>query len=206
MASLSVRSAGRRLLLAAGMIILAASAAARDHRGPPPYGPTSVRVDVQMYGQGELNIKRWLEKYGGIDTDHYYLTGVVVHANGHHRGYGGHALLRVGSNYSPRIELRPGSNHIRAPRYDDGKWRLYVREGAQVHAVTLLIEPRQRYAYDRGYDLGHYRNDDYGRRWDDGHRAPPPYEDHTDDYPRQPSPPLGSPLDRPHHHDHHCRH
>ena len=202
----SVWSRGGRILLAVGLIWLAASASARDHRGQSPHGPQSVHVDVQMYGQGELNIKRWLEKYGGIDTDHYTLTGVVVHANGHHRGYGGHALLRIGSIYSPRIELRPGSNHIRAPRYDDGKWRLYVREGAQVHAVTLLIEPRQRYAYDRRYDGDQDRHYDHDRRRDDGYLVSPPDEHHRDDDPRQPLPPAGSPFDRPHHHDRHCRH
>jgi len=202
MASSAVWSASRRIVLALGMISIAASASARDYRGHAPDGPQSVRVDVQMYGQGELNIKRWLEKYAGIDTDHYYLTGVVVHASGHHRGYGGHALLRVGSNYSPRIELRPGANHIRAPRFDDGKWRLYVREGAQVHAVTLLFEPRQVHAYDRRYDDDHGRRYDYDRRWDNGYRTPPPYEDH----PAQPWPPSGSPLGRQHHHDRHCRH
>lgn len=202
MTSSSAWCRGARILLAIGVVSMAASVSARDHRGHSPHGPQSVRVDVQMYGQGELNIKRWLEKYAGVDTDHYYLTGIVVHADGHHRGYGGHALLRVGSNYSPRIELRPGSNHIRAPRYDDGKWRLYVREGAQVHAVTLLIEPRQRYAYDRRYDGGHDRHFDHGRRWDDGHGVPPRYEDS----PPLPWRPSGSPIDRPHHHDRHCRH
>lgn len=199
MTSLSAWSTGGRILFTVGMIALAASAFARDHRGHPPYGPQSVRVAVQMYGQGELNIKRWLEKYADIDTDQYYLTGVVVHANRQHRGYGGHALLRVGSNYSPRIELRPGSNHIQAPRYDDGKWRLYVREGAQVHAVTLLIEPRQRYAYDQRYDRGydHGDNYDYYRRWDDGYHGQPP----PADYPREAWPPTGAPLGRPHQHD-----
>lgn len=157
MTSLSIWSTGGRILLAVGMISFASTESARDHRGQVPSGPQSVRVDVQMFGQGELNIKRWLEKYAGIDTNQYYLTGVVVHADGHHRGYGGHALVRVGSNYSSRIELRPGANHIQAPPYDDGKWRLYVREGAQVHAVTLLIEPRQRYSFNRPYDDGYGR-------------------------------------------------
>lgn len=155
-------------------------------------GQQSYRVDVNMYGNGELNIKRWLEKYAGLDADHYYLTGVTVHASPAHRGYGGHALLRVGSNYAPRIDLRPGHNFIPAPRYDDGKWRLYVREGAQVHAVTLHVQPRERYAYDRGagygYDNG-YRDDDYNGRHDD--QWPPRHR---------------SRFDRHHQHDRYCRH
>ena len=185
-----------RALLAAGLLLLTAFASAGQYGGPGAYGSQSYRVDVRMYGQGELNIKRWLKKYAGIDTDHYYLTGVLVHTDDHHSGYrdgyersygggyGGHALLRVGSNYSPRIELRPGTTHIRAPRYDDGKWRLYVREGAQVSAVTLMVEPRVRHTYQR------------------------PYSDHHDDHGRyrDPWPSHGSPFDRRHRHDRYCRH
>ena len=141
-------------------------------------GQQSFRVDVNMYGNGELNIKRWLEKYAGIDPDHYYLTGVIVHSARGHHGYGGHALLRVGSNYAPRTELRPGHNFIPAPRYDDGKWRLYVREGAQVHAVTLQVQPRVRYSHAPGY-----RNDGWRRER-----------------------PAGRPFDRHHQHDRWCRH
>ncbi len=178
------RSTGVRILLAAGLFCLAASASAGDRRD---HGRQSVRVDVQMYGQGELNIKRWLEKYARIDTDHYYLTGVVVHANGRHRGPGGHALLRIGSNYSPRIGLRPGSNHIQAPRYDDGKWRLYVREGAYVHAVTLLIEPRWRHGPGRNYDRGY--DHDYERRFDRDYER-----NHDRDYRHNLGPQHGSPL------------
>lgn len=187
-----VRSSNR-LLVALLLLAAAGNAAAGGYYGG---GQQSFQVDVNIYGNGELNIKRWLEKYAGIDPDHYYLTGIVVHASPNHHGYGGHALLRVGSNYAPRTELRPGHNYIRAPHYDDGKWRLYVREGAQVHAVTLHVQPRERYAYDPGYNRGYDRDHDDRGYW----------RDH-DDRRHDPWPPRhGSPFDRHHQHDRHCRH
>jgi|GEM_PF-2707289 len=180
------------LFMALIFMAIASHAVAGDYyRG----GQQSYRVDVNMYGNGELNIKRWLEKYAGLDTDHYYLTGIVVHTSPSHYGYGGHALLRVGSNYAPRTELRPGHNFIPAPRYDDGKWRLYVREGAQVHAVTLHVQPRERYTYDRGYGCDRRYDRCYGDQ-DDWRR----YRD--DDRP----PRHGNPFDRHHRHDRYCRH
>lgn len=194
------------LLLALILLACAGNSFAGGYHGG---GQQAYRVDVNMYGNGELNIKRWLEKYAGIDTDHYYLTGIVIHTAPNHYGYGGHALLRVGSNYAPRIDLRPGHNYIPAPAYDDGKWRLYVREGAQVHAVTLHVQPRERYAYGPGYDYGYDRRYDRrydDRRYDDGHR----WRDrddrrrsrHEDQWP----PRHGSPFDRHHRHDRYCRH
>jgi hypothetical protein len=161
----SALRAGRRGLITICLLTITTSVFA-GHRDDNGYGQLSFRVPVNLYGAGELNIKRWLEKYGRIDTDHYYLTGVVVHSANHHYGYGGHALLRVGSNYAPRVDLRPGNNYITAPRYDDGKWRLYVREGAQVHAVTLLVQPR--YGYQPGY--GRQYNPGYHPGYNPGHR------------------------------------
>jgi hypothetical protein len=185
------------LLLALMLLTFAGNGFAGGYHGG---GQQSYRVDVNLYGNGELNIKRWLEKYAGIDTDHYYLTGIVVHASPNHHGHGGHALLRVGSNYAPRIDLRPGHNYIRAPAYDDGKWRLYVREGAQVDAVTLHVQPRERYAYGAAYDYRRGLRHEY--RYDDDHR----WRDH-DDRRHDPWPPRhGRPLDRHHRHDRHCRH
>jgi hypothetical protein len=198
-----VRTRNQLMLALVLMAAAGHAAAGDDYRG----GQQSYRVDVNLYGNGELNIKRWLEKYAGLDADHYYLTGIVVHAASNHHGYGGHALLRVGSNYAPRTELRPGDNYIPAPRFDDGKWRLYVREGAQVHAVTLHVQPRERYAYGPGYDYGrHYdrRFDDHrdrhhDREWDNHHDWRDRHDDHW-------PPRHGSRLGPHHQHDQYCRH
>ncbi|MBM4205774.1 MAG: hypothetical protein FJ194_16765 [Gammaproteobacteria bacterium] len=90
-----------------------------------------------------------------------------------------------------------------------------MREGAQVHAVTLHVQPRERYAYDpgHGYDRRYDRHYDrhYNRRYD--RRYDVYYDrryDHSDDWRRHRDdhwpPRHGSPFDRHHRHDRHCRH
>ncbi|MCP5181561.1 MAG: hypothetical protein H6993_03930 [Pseudomonadales bacterium] len=151
-------------------VIPAVNANAHDNRD-------SVYVDLPVYGSGDFNIGRWLDRHTRFDPDYYQLTGVIVHTASDRRGQGhrnshrrqarydggnGTAVLRIGDHVTSRVALNRGDVFIQAPPYDRGKWRLFLQDGARVRGVTLLVAPR---FADRGYRNRDHHDDGRRRAW-----------------------------------------
>ncbi len=104
-----------------------------------------VRLDipVRIRGDERVHLRRLLKNYYNINPDHYRLRKVVVDSRGRH-DYAS-ARLKVGGEVSDRTRLERGKNHLRAPRYSNGRWVLGLRN-ARVNNIRVVLEPRQRYA------------------------------------------------------------
>jgi len=112
-----------------------------------------VRIDipVRIRGDERVHLRRLLRSYYNINPDHYRLRKVVVDSRGRH--HHASARLKVGGHVSDRTLLERGRNHLRAPRYSNGRWVLGLRN-ARVNNIRVVLEPRQ-----------HLARQDHPRRW-----------------------------------------
>jgi hypothetical protein len=113
-----------------------------------------VRIDIPVHIRGDerVPLRRMLRNYYNINPNHYHLRKVVVDNRGRHRAS---ARLKVGDYVSGRQHLHQGRNHLRAPRYGDGRWVLKLNN-ARVNNIRVVLEPKH-----------HYAAKHYPRRWMD---------------------------------------
>lgn len=112
-----------------------------------------VRLDipVRIRGDERVHLRRLLRNHYNIDPNNYRLRKVVVDSRG--RNHYASARLKVGGQMADRTRLERGKNHLRAPRYSNGRWVLGLNN-ARVNNIRVVLEPRKRYA-----------RHDHPRRW-----------------------------------------
>ena len=123
-----------------------------------------VRIDVpvRIRGDERIHLRRLLSDYYGINPRHYRLKKVVIDNRSRHGAY---ARLRVGNQVTNARYLSRGRNHLRAPRYGDGRWVLGVQD-ARINNIRLVLEPKYNWAYnDRPHRQPRPWFEDGYRRW-----------------------------------------
>jgi len=100
-------------------------------------------IPVRLRGNDRLRIGRALNRHYNIDLDHYNIRKVVFK----NRSRNATATLRVGHYVTEPVYLDRGRNEIYAP--SEGKRWILNTNGARIHNVRVVLEPKHRYAYAR---------------------------------------------------------
>ena len=136
----------------------------KQHRSDHVRQHEVIRLDVpvRIRGDERIHLRRLLSNYYGINPRHYRLKKVVVNNRSRRNAY---ARLRVGNSVTDVRYLSRGKNHLRAPRYSDGRWVLGVRD-ARINNIRLVLEPKYNWAHhDRPRHHPRPWFDDSARRW-----------------------------------------
>ena len=122
-------------------------------------GVLRLDIPVRIRGDERIALRRLVRETYGVNPRDYRLRKVVVTNRGHRPAA---ARIRIGDDVSRVTYLHAGRNHIRAPRGpQSGRWVLGV-ENARINNIRVVLEPRNRWAYQANPKPNRYW---YRDRW-----------------------------------------